>query len=321
MKNLKKTQFSKKTFLKNLILVTGTHTSGKSMISPIIASLNDVEMLRKIYYLDQIAMMNFFKAVSPKAAKFLGNHILDLSFYEQLIGRNMNFRYEDETSVTVSKNPNFYKKRLKIKRGPEVIKYHHKRKTYMLLDTHDGVWFNKFWYSLCIQNLKIINISRNPIDIVNSWVNADLGQAEKQLLCQIPLIKEKKKLKPFYLYKNLKNKKLNKNEIIIEMVCTCVEEELRNYEKIKKNKNIIRIDFDNFAKYTNFYLKKITKFIGKQKTKYTAKILKRERLPRKIHQFERLKKLNKIKKKVKKKFVYKLLNLEKKYLDHLERGN
>ena len=90
MKNLKKTQFSKKTFLKNLILVTGTHTSGKSMVSPIIASLNDVEMLRKIYYLDQIAMMNFFKAVSPKAAKFLGNHILDLSFYEQLIGRNMN---------------------------------------------------------------------------------------------------------------------------------------------------------------------------------------------------------------------------------------
>ena len=46
-------KFIKKNFLKNLILVTGTHTSGKSMVSPIIASFTNVEMLRKIYYLDQ----------------------------------------------------------------------------------------------------------------------------------------------------------------------------------------------------------------------------------------------------------------------------
>ena len=53
MKNKKKfsnLNFVKKhIFLKNLILVTGTHTSGKSMISPAIASLQNVEMLRKIY--------------------------------------------------------------------------------------------------------------------------------------------------------------------------------------------------------------------------------------------------------------------------------
>ena len=40
----------------------------------------------------------------------MGQHILDLSYYEQLIGRNMNFRVEDETSVYQSKIQSYIKK-------------------------------------------------------------------------------------------------------------------------------------------------------------------------------------------------------------------
>ena len=87
--NLSKFKFKKKIFLENLILVTGTHASGKSMLSPVVASLKNVEMLRKIYYLDQFAALNFFKKLPFETAKFMANHILDLSYYEQLIGRNM----------------------------------------------------------------------------------------------------------------------------------------------------------------------------------------------------------------------------------------
>ena len=74
----------------------------------------------------------------------------------------------------------------------------------MLLDTHDGIWFNKFWLNLGIKNLKIINICRNPIDVVNSWINLDFGEAEKQLLCQIPLISYKKKNKTILLLQKYK---------------------------------------------------------------------------------------------------------------------
>ena len=46
MKKKLKLNLKKNLFLK-LILVTGTHTSGKSMIAPVVASLNKVEILRK----------------------------------------------------------------------------------------------------------------------------------------------------------------------------------------------------------------------------------------------------------------------------------
>ena len=137
-------EFKKYIWLENLILVTGTHTSGKSMISPVIASLK-VEILRKIYYLDQLANLHFLIRLQFKSAKFMANHILDLSYYEQLIGRNMNFRYEDETSVMNSKDPKILYEKIKVKRGSQIIKKHQKINTQMLLDTHDGIWFNKFW--------------------------------------------------------------------------------------------------------------------------------------------------------------------------------
>ena len=308
-------EFKKKyIFLENLILVTGTHTSGKSMISPIVASLKKVEMLRKIYYLDQLSNLHFFNKINDEAVKFMANHILDLSYYEQLIGRNMNFRYEDETSVANSKDPKFYTKRLKVKRGSQIIKKHKKINTLMLLDAHDGIWFNKFWLNLGIKNLKIINICRNPIDVVNSWFNSDLGDAEKQLLCQIPLISYKQKIKPFYYYKSINRNKLNKYDAAVEMVCECIENEIKNFKKIKDIKNLIRIDFDNFAEKTNYNLSKICKFLKTNKTKHTNKIMRRERLPRKIIENDRSKKRQKIKELVSYKLFQKLLRLEKIYI-------
>ena len=99
-----------------------------------------------------------------------------------MIGRNVNFRFSDETSVYQSKNPNEYFSRIFSDRGESILKKHQKKNTHMLVDTHDGIWFHKFWSNLGIKNLKIINVYRNPIDIVNSWINLELGTVEKNTL-------------------------------------------------------------------------------------------------------------------------------------------
>jgi len=207
-----------------------------------------------------------------------------------------------------------YKKRLKIKRGERVLKYHKTNKTHMLLDTHDGIWFNKFWLNLGIRNLKIINICRNPIDVANSWINEDLGDIEKSILCQIPLIFYKKKIKPFYFYNDIDKKKLNKYDTAINMACTCIENELKHFKKIRHMRNLIRIDFDNFAENTNTNISNICSFLKTSKTIYTNKIMMRENLPRKILEKNRLKKKEKIKKLVSPIQFKKLLKLEKLYV-------
>ena len=145
MEKYRNFKFTKESFLKNLILVTGTHTSGKSMVSPIVASFKGVEILRKIYTLDQLAILTNFNKIKKDTSIFLAKNILDFSYYEQLIGRNLNFRYEDETGIYQSKDPRLYEKRIFKPRGPDVLKQHEKKNTHMLLDTHDGLWFHDFW--------------------------------------------------------------------------------------------------------------------------------------------------------------------------------
>ena len=316
VKNYKSLNFLKKTFLKNLILVTGTHTSGNSMIAPVIASFNNVEMLRKIYTLDQIAILTNFKKIEKNTSIFLTRNILDYCYYEQLIGRNLNFRFEDETGVYQSKNPEYFKKRIYEPRGLKVLEKHNKKNTHMLLDTHDGLWFNNFWSSLGIKNLKIISIFRNPIDIVNSWINLDLGVTENQKLNQIPLLKNKKNYKPFYYYKFLNKSVNNKNDIVVDMVGECFLNDLKSYEKIKNKKKIYRVDFNNFAENTTKIIKDISLFLKLNSSQFTKKIMTKEKLPREINTEDKNEKLNKIKNLVSKEKFSKLLELEQYFKKH-----
>ncbi len=309
---MKKINLKKKIFLKDIILITGTHSSGKSMISPVVASLNKVEPLRKIYYIDQINNLLYLKKISLETATFLINHILDLSYYEQLIGRNMNFRAEDETSVYNAKDTKKLIKRLKTKRGESVIKKAQKNKNTFLLDTHDGLWFPNIWENLNIKNFKIIHIHRNPIYVVNSWINSDFGNTDNSLLNQLPSFYFRGKLTPFYALKFKNNfKEMSKTDRIIGMVIICVENEILNLKKFKKN--FISIQFDEFASKTDFYLKKICNFLRLKKTKNTYKIMKRESLPRIIQEEDYYKRKRRIQRLASKKMFEKLLKLEKKY--------
>ena len=310
MKKYDHLKFTKKIFLKNLILVTGTHTSGKSMVSPVISSFRNVEMLRKIYTLDQIAVLTNFGKIKKNTSVYLAKNILDFCYYEQLIGRNLNFRYEDETGVYQSKDPNYFKKRIYRSRGPEVLKEHNQKNTHMLLDTHDGLWFHDFWRSIGVKNLKIISIFRSPVDMVNSWINLDLGVAEKSILNQIPLVKSKKNFKPWYYHNYINQPKSNKNHIIIDMVGECFLNDLKSYEKIINKKKIFRVEFNNFAENTNKVIKDISNFLKLNSSQFTKKIMKKERLPREINEEDKTKKLKKIKDLVSKKKYSKLLELD-----------
>ena len=57
-------------------------------------------MLRKIDTLDRNCCFDKFWQNKKDISTYLAKNILDFSYYEQLIGRNLNFRHEDETGVS-----------------------------------------------------------------------------------------------------------------------------------------------------------------------------------------------------------------------------
>lgn len=309
---MKKLILKKKIWIKDMIMVTGTHCSGKSMICPVIASLKNVEPLKKIYFIDQINNLLYLKKIPLQTAIYLVNQILDSNFYDQLIGRNLNYRPKDETSVFTAHNTKELLKRVNLKRGPQIILKANKEKNFFLLDTHDGLWFPQVWKNLNIKNLNIIHIHRNPIHVVNSWINSNYGEVDKSLLNQIPSFVYRNKMTPFYAF-NFKNdyRKMKPVDRIIEMIIICVKNEILNFSKFKKK--FISIEFDLFATNTNFYLSKICHLLKINKTINTKKIMIRENLPRIIKSREYYEKKRKIKFMASKNTYKKLLEIEQKY--------
>ena len=77
--------------LKNVAVVTELIAQEKYGSSNCF-SLSKVEHVRKLLVVDQIFHLANLRMINKESAIFLVRHYLDKSFYEQLIGRNINFR-------------------------------------------------------------------------------------------------------------------------------------------------------------------------------------------------------------------------------------
>ena len=236
---------------------------------------------------------------------------LDKSFYEQLIGRNINFRIEDETSIFTAKNTKELANRILIKRGEHVITKHIKNKTIFCMDTHDGIMLYDYWTKVS-KGFKFINVYRNPIDTVASWEKHGMGKLEKIRFNEIILFKNNKNIFPhYYINQNKNYRKNNTIDRIIDMVLYCQKKEYKNFKKYKNKNNCIFLEFEDFAENTNLNISKICKFLKTKKSKSTKEIMTRENCPRVIDPNLYKEKFKKIKFFLLKKKFEKLLNLKK----------
>lgn len=301
----------KKNYFDNVVVVTGSLNSGKSMVAPIVSSLKKVEHLRKLIEIDQILHLTNLKKIKRETAVFLVRHYLDKSFYEQLIGRNINFRIGDETSVFTSKNPGELIDRIFTKRGEHLIQKHKKNKTIFCMDTHDGMMLYPIWRDVN-RKYKFINIFRNPIENVNGCYNVGQGKIEKIIFNELIMFKKNKNIFPlYYLDKHKNYPKTNPMDRVIEEVLFCLKNEYANYKKYKNDKNCIFFENEDFAVNTEKNVKKICKFLKTDKSKFTKKIMNRERCPRIIDPEVYKEKYKKIKFLSTRKSFQKLLSFEK----------
>ena len=301
----------KKNYFDNVVIVTGSLNSGKSMVAPIVSSLNKVEHLRKLIEVDQVLHLANLKKIKREVAYFFIRHYLDKSFYEQLIGRNLNYRVGDETSIFTAKNPIELKKRAFLKRGEHVIKKHVKDKTIFCMDTHDGMMLFHLWREVN-KKFKFINIFRNPIDTVNGCFNVGQGKIENILFNEIIMFKKNKNVFPLYFLNNYREyPKKNTMDRVIDEVLFCLKKEYLNYKKYKNDKNCLFIENEDFAVNSDRNISEICKFLKTKRSNFTKKIMKRENCPREIDPKVYQEKLKKIKFLSTTKSFQKLLDFEK----------
>ena len=81
----------------NLVAVTGLSRSGKSMLAPIVASLNKSENLQTDYTLEQFPVLNHLGLMSEHIATYLMRYLVNFKIYDFIKHSFYKFKYQVES--------------------------------------------------------------------------------------------------------------------------------------------------------------------------------------------------------------------------------
>jgi len=282
---------------KNLVVVTGLSRSGKSMLAPIVASLKRSESLLTNYTLEQFPVLNYLGEISDHVAIYLMRYMVNIIVYNNAIGRNSNFRLSDWTSVWNTVDPKEFIQRLTEGEGDSVYQKIEKDEQLFVFMFHNALWHSKILFQ-SFPDLKMIHISRHPVDLIHSWYRRNYGSdfyIKKR--SALTLIQNDTMDIPYYtLGWESEYCRLSEMNRIVKMVYKINRNHNESYERLsKKNKrNILLINFDKMVGSSGGYLKEICNFLNTSKSLYTTSVMQRERCPRIINKIDRKNKLEEI---------------------------
>jgi len=292
-KNLKNKRriIKKDTFLNKVVFVNGFSASGKTMLSPIISSINNTESTIYPYEVEWVAGLLYAEQLSQHGFKEFLKMYCDHSIYNQMMSRNSNFRINDVS--TVSNKKDFFKYFFRLFQGednliPDVIK---KKKPISCLTTSHLIFFvNKIFQALK-NRCMFIETVRDPI-----YMYLQIKILFKEVYKNNPkklfsfMAKSKGGESLFFDFFSKENAFTDlKKEKNIETICVNYLERIFdfyfnfNFKNITTHKSrFILLPFEKFVIEPEMWTKSILSFLGQKKTSKFLNELKKQHVPRKL---------------------------------------
>lgn len=306
-----------KTFSK-VVFIDGIPRVGKTALSSIISTLNKSELLQFCLFIEQVLPALKYKKISKDFAKaFINTHLNEI-IYNTMISRNINLRKGEFTSAYSFRDKKIYLKRMLMPDGDIVINRLKKNKNFFPFLSHDFMALYPQLKEMKL-NYKLIEIYRNPFDIICSWHNKGFGS---RFISDVRTwtIKAGKnnRLVPWYAFE-YQQKYLNSTPLnrCIMNVINLLDLSVKNHLRFQNDKNVITFKHEEFIENTNFFIKKISNFLESPVNgKSVTKLLKSTNLPKPYSYANTEKNKYFIKNNTSKKQYQTIENLEKNYLKY-----
>jgi len=149
-----------------IVVIDGQPGCGKTMLSPITASMKRVELLSFAFEIEFICRLHYLKKIDNDAAIAMVRVLADHKLYQTMMGRDTNFRYSDQSSVFQDANPWRYFRRI-FQDGDMVIPDRIKKERPILnLSTHDLLGMSEPLLSGVGDSILLIEVVRHPLYMV-----------------------------------------------------------------------------------------------------------------------------------------------------------
>jgi hypothetical protein len=270
-----------------VVIVDGQPGCGKTMLSPIVAALDRVELLNFAYEIEYVCALRYLNRIDKDVAESLVRLLTDLKLYNLMMSRETNFRWNDASSVFKDVKPFRYILRA-LQRGDDIIPERIQKKRPILnLTTHDLLSRAGVVFGALRENLVFIEMVRHPLYMFKQEaVNMQKLFLSDPKHFQINFSYKGKEF-PYFVY-GWEDLFLKSNHVekAIYLINSMTERTKKFKENLKENLSgakLITIPFEKFVIEPEPYLKTIELVLQTKVTSATRKMMKRQNVPRKMY--------------------------------------
>jgi hypothetical protein len=268
-----------------IVIVDGLPGCGKTMLSPIISALDRVELLSYAYEIENVCSLYSLGKIEINAASTLIGMWTDLKLYNIMMSREVNFRFSDLSGVFKDARPSRYIKRL-FQKGDECVPGKIKAgKPVLSLTTHSLLENSQPVFYALEKRVAFIEVVRHPLYMI-----------KQQFLNMEKVLNTPRHFALYVKYKNhnipswafgWEERFLKANGM--EKTIYAIENMTKRTNKTKEllggkhSGQIITIPFESFVVNPWPYMEKIETALGTKVTAVTRKMMKRQKVPRKMY--------------------------------------
>jgi hypothetical protein len=282
-------EFERKNLLLNeLILVDGIGRSGKVMLAEIITGFERVEKQDFHEFLEYISLAYKYEKIEKDMAISILRTQLDTELYKNMIGRSINTRLTDYTSLYKYHSPELYLKRQLGVDGSIVAKKVNAEKPIYLNWCHDMIQKSELIFESFSKQVKLVYINRNHIDIIYEWDQKNFGERMASDPTEMQYtIKYMDTVVPEIAYGwEEEYLSINNMERIVKMIYVSFKRNLEALKNTNYSSQILVLNFEEIVTKPNKAICKLEKFIKSNSLDCINNILQKERCPRVLDKSE-----------------------------------
>ena len=283
---------------KNIIFVDGLSRTGKALLSNLLLGYDKVSSIQFINILEQLMPLYINGEMTKDAiSSFLKIHFNE-NFYNYKLSRNINFRYDDLTSIYNHKDHKEFHKNLDKPDGDNIVNELLNDNLYFQFQTHD-LLTHYFKFLDLIINANILELYRHPVDTIHSWFIRGLGTRfdKKDSRTFTTLFSYNGQGIPHYVIGHEKEYiNLNEMEKCVFMHNLLLRKSISQYLKLNhtQKKKILILKYEDLLENTENELNKISTFLNIETSSHMLKAKLDSNVPRKIFKNSRQSKLDQI---------------------------
>lgn len=272
-------------FVEKAVIVDGLPGCGKTMLSPIIASLERVEKLSYAYEIEHFCQLNYLGKIDSDSAAAMIQLYADLALYNLMMSRDVNFRFSDISGVFNDARPLRYLRRIFQKGDERVPQRIKQEKPVLHLTTHRLTGISEPVFLAMGKRAVIIEVVRHPLYMIR-----------QETLNMERLLEDPRHFTTYFSYKGKslpyfafgwEEIFLNANpcEKAIYEMGKLIEMTEKNKEelRLKYEADILTVPFEHFVIDPELYIESIIRSLGTSRSRVTGGTMKRQKVPRKMY--------------------------------------